>query len=100
VVNYAEGVKDRPYQPGILFEGLATPQEIQRVKEVEAAFAEIALKLLPELVKTPRNALAPGLWNVTAARAISVPTGTSGSDKKEFRDARFQESRWVGLVLA
>ena len=33
VVNYAEGIKDRPYQPGILFEGLATPQEIQRVKD-------------------------------------------------------------------
>ena len=38
VVNYAEGVQERSYQPGVLFEGLATPQEIQRVKAVEAGF--------------------------------------------------------------
>ena len=30
VVNYAEGLVDRPYQPGVLFEGLATPEEINR----------------------------------------------------------------------
>ena len=61
VVNYAEGVQDRPYQPGVLFEGLATPQEIQQVKAVEAAFAEIVLKLLPELAKTPRECPCPWL---------------------------------------
>jgi 5'-methylthioadenosine phosphorylase len=61
VVNYAEGVKDRPYQPGILFEGLATPREIQRVQQVEAAFAEIALMLLPQLVQTPRRCPCPWL---------------------------------------
>jgi 5'-methylthioadenosine phosphorylase len=61
VVNYAEGVKDRPYQPGILFEGLATPEEIQRVQELEAAFAEIALQLLPGLAETPRQCPCPWL---------------------------------------
>jgi 5'-methylthioadenosine phosphorylase len=61
VVNYAEGVQDRPYQPGVLFEGLATPQEIQRVKAVEATLAEIVLKLLPELAKTPRECPCPWL---------------------------------------
>ena len=30
VVNYAEGLVDRPYQPGVLFEGLATPAEIEQ----------------------------------------------------------------------
>jgi 5'-methylthioadenosine phosphorylase len=61
VVNYAEGIKDRPYQAGILFEGLATPQEIQRVKDVEAAFADLVVSLLPELMKTPRRCPCPWL---------------------------------------
>jgi 5'-methylthioadenosine phosphorylase len=61
VVNYAEGIKERPFQTGILFEGLATPEEIQRVKEVEAAFASLVVNLLPELVKTPRRCPCPRL---------------------------------------
>jgi 5'-methylthioadenosine phosphorylase len=61
VVNYAEGIKDRPYQPGVLFEGLATLEEIERVKAVEAAFAEIALSLLPELAETTRQCPCPWL---------------------------------------
>ncbi|MDI6852767.1 MAG: MTAP family purine nucleoside phosphorylase [Deltaproteobacteria bacterium] len=55
VVNFAEGVKDRPYEPGVLFEGLATAAEVERVREVEAAFADIVLKLLPELAGTERD---------------------------------------------
>lgn len=61
VVNYAEGVKDRPYQAGVLFEGLATPAEIARVQAVEAAFADLALKLLPALAATPRRCPCPTL---------------------------------------
>jgi len=61
VVNYAEGIKDRPFQPGVLFEGLATPAEIQRVQAVEAAFADLALKLLPALAATPRRCPCPWL---------------------------------------
>ncbi|WP_449245771.1 MTAP family purine nucleoside phosphorylase [Desulfobacca acetoxidans] len=61
VVNYAEGVKDRPYQPGILFEGLATPEEIKRVQAVEAALGELALKLLPGLAAAPRQCPCPWL---------------------------------------
>lgn len=61
VVNYAEGVKDRPYQPGVLFEGLATPEEIRRVQAVETAFAGLALKLLPVLAGTSRDCPCPWL---------------------------------------
>ncbi len=43
------------------FEGLATPQEIQRVKEVETAFADIALRLLPGLAETLRHCPCPWL---------------------------------------
>jgi 5'-methylthioadenosine phosphorylase len=78
VVNYAEGIKDRPYQPGILFEGLATPQEIQRVKEVEAAFAEIVLKLLPGLAATPRQCPCPRLMERYRQR------GDIGADWQEW----------------
>ncbi len=61
VVNYAEGIKDRPYQPGVLFEGLATPAEIARVQEVEAAFADLILPLLPAVAATPRRCPCPWL---------------------------------------
>ncbi|MBW1916855.1 MAG: MTAP family purine nucleoside phosphorylase [Deltaproteobacteria bacterium] len=61
VVNFAEGLKNRPYQPGVLFDGLATPEELARVQEVEAAFAEIALRLLPGLASTPRLCPCPRL---------------------------------------
>ena len=61
VVNYAEGVLDRPYAPGVLFEGLATPAEIERVRAVEAAWPEIILGLLPALAATPRCCPCPRL---------------------------------------
>jgi dehypoxanthine futalosine cyclase len=54
VVNFAEGIKDRPFQPGVLFEGLATPEEVARVQKVEAALADLVLRLLPNLAAAPR----------------------------------------------
>jgi 5'-methylthioadenosine phosphorylase len=54
VVNFAEGIKDRAFQPGVLFEGLATPVEVARVQQVEAAMAELVLRLLPALAAAPR----------------------------------------------
>jgi 5'-methylthioadenosine phosphorylase len=54
VVNFAEGVMDRAYEPGVLFEGLATAAEMERVQEVEAAFADIVLILLPALAVVER----------------------------------------------
>jgi 5'-methylthioadenosine phosphorylase len=53
VVNFAEGVKHRPFQPGVLFEGLATPEEAAQVQKVEAAMADLVLRLLPELMAVP-----------------------------------------------
>jgi 5'-methylthioadenosine phosphorylase len=61
VVNFAEGLKERPFQPGVLFEGLATPEEVTRVQEVERAFAELVLRLLPELAAAPRVCSCPRL---------------------------------------
>jgi len=61
VVNYAEGLVDRPYQPGVLFEGLATPEEAARVKAVEEAFPELIIRLLPALAETPRQCPCPRL---------------------------------------
>lgn len=48
-VNFAEGLVDRPYQPGVLFEGLSSPEEIVRVKKVEEAFPELLLTILYEV---------------------------------------------------
>ena len=61
VVNYAEGLVDRPYQPGVLFEGLATPAEVERVRALEAAFPELLLRLLPTLAGTARRCSCPRL---------------------------------------
>jgi 5'-methylthioadenosine phosphorylase len=61
VVNYAEGLLNRPYQPGVLFEGLATPEETARVAAVEAAFPELILKILPALAQAGRDCPCPRL---------------------------------------
>jgi 5'-methylthioadenosine phosphorylase len=61
VVNYAEGLVDRPYQPGVLFEGLAAPEEVDKVRAVESAFPELILRLLPALAGTARRCSCPRL---------------------------------------
>jgi 5'-methylthioadenosine phosphorylase len=48
-VNFAEGMLDRPYQPGVLFEGLSSPEEIAQVKRVEEAFPELLLPILSKV---------------------------------------------------
>jgi 5'-methylthioadenosine phosphorylase len=54
-VNFAEGMLDRPYQPGVLFEGLSTPEEIAQVKAIEDAFPEVLLAILPKVQEsTPK----------------------------------------------
>ncbi|MFA4901142.1 MAG: MTAP family purine nucleoside phosphorylase [Desulfobaccales bacterium] len=61
VVNYAEGLVDRPYQPGVLFEGLATAEEVDKVRAVEAAFPELILRILPALAGTAQHCPCPRL---------------------------------------
>jgi 5'-methylthioadenosine phosphorylase len=61
VVNYAEGLVDRPYQPGVLFDGLATPAEAARVQAVEAAFPDIFIRILQALSETRRQCPCPRL---------------------------------------
>jgi len=46
VTNYAEGVVDRAYQPGELFEGLLSPHEKAAVDAAVAAIPHIALEAL------------------------------------------------------
>ena len=60
-VNFAEGVKERPFKPGALFEGLATEEEEARVKEVEDSFADIIMALLPAASATGRDCACPRL---------------------------------------
>ena len=78
VVNYAEGLLDRPYAPGVLFEGLATPAEIERVRAVEAAWPEIILGLLPALADTYAAARFSSHGTLPPAGAISMRTGGLG----------------------
>jgi len=44
VVNYAEGVRERPFRPGVLFEGLLDDHERESVDEAVAAIPDLALK--------------------------------------------------------
>jgi 5'-methylthioadenosine phosphorylase len=60
-VNFAEGVVSRPFREGVLFEGLADDEEMERVARVENAFAEIVLDLLPVVVETARACPCPKL---------------------------------------
>jgi len=46
VVNQAEGIRPAPYEPGILFEGLASDEDLGKVRAVEELFAHHALSLL------------------------------------------------------
>ncbi len=46
VTNYAEGVKERQYEPGVLFEGLLSPEENALVEAAVKALPEIALEAL------------------------------------------------------
>ncbi len=46
VTNYAEGVVDRPYRPGELFEGLLSADERSAVDAAVAALPDIALEAL------------------------------------------------------
>jgi 5'-methylthioadenosine phosphorylase len=61
VVNYAEGLLERPYRPGVLFEGLATAAEAARVAAVEAAFPELILRVLPAMAAAGRDCPCPRL---------------------------------------
>ncbi len=61
VVNFAEGIKKRPFQPGVLFDGLADPEEMAAGRQVEEAFAGLILKILPTLAATPRDCPCPQL---------------------------------------
>ena len=77
-MNYAEGLVDRPYRPGVLFEGLATPEEIKKVAAVEAAFPELIMRLLPALAATRRDCPCPHCWSVTVSAGTLVRTGAVG----------------------
>ncbi|MBN2134433.1 MAG: MTAP family purine nucleoside phosphorylase [Acidobacteria bacterium] len=48
-VNYAEGIAERPYKRGVLFEGLATEEELKIVKKIEEAIPQLVLNMIPKL---------------------------------------------------
>lgn len=52
-VNFAEGMLDRPYQPGVLFEGLSSPEEMALVKRIEDAFPKLILSILSKVHEDP-----------------------------------------------
>jgi 5'-methylthioadenosine phosphorylase len=60
-VNFAEGIAERPFRPGVLFEGLVTDEEAARVAEIERAFPDIIFALLPAVASTLRGCPCPRL---------------------------------------
>jgi len=55
VTNYAEGVRDRPFRPGVLFEGLLDDAEKRAADDAAAATAEVALSALARLAGRQRG---------------------------------------------
>lgn len=49
VTNYAEGVAERPYQPGVLFEGMTTGEEKSRVDAALSMLPDIAVEALAKV---------------------------------------------------
>ena len=51
VSNYAEGVREREFRPGELFEGLADPQEREAMEAAVRLFPEIIAAIVPRLAE-------------------------------------------------
>lgn len=52
---YAEGLMDRPWQPGVAFEGLLTQSEGEQVALLEKGLPTFFMEWLVDLVETPRQ---------------------------------------------
>jgi len=48
-VNFAEGVAERPYSEGVLFEGLSTGEEFKTIEMIEEAIPQLILNMMPKL---------------------------------------------------
>jgi len=54
VVNYAEGVREAPYRPGVLFEGLLSEEDRPKVERVEREFPDILLSVIEDASRLTR----------------------------------------------
>jgi len=54
VVNYAEGVREAPHRPGVLFEGLLSEEDRPKVEGVERDFPDILLSVIEDVSRLPR----------------------------------------------
>jgi len=71
VVNRAEGIAERPYAPGVLFEGLASDEEMERVRKMNALFPTLALALLEGAARAGgAREHSPGAGECHCARAL------------------------------
>lgn len=59
ITNYAEGIRQRPFRPGTLFEGLLDDSEARSVDEAVAAITEMAIEVLAKLDSKPRECPCP-----------------------------------------
>lgn len=55
VTNYAEGLRDRPFNPGVLFEGLLDDDERKAVDDAVSRFPEIIEALAERLDSIPQS---------------------------------------------
>lgn len=53
--NYAEGMRDVPFKPGVLFEGLLEGDDKKKVNRIEGKFCQIILNLLKKVENSSRN---------------------------------------------
>jgi 5'-methylthioadenosine phosphorylase len=59
ITNYAEGVRERSFRPGVLFEGLLDDSEVRSVDQAVAFTAELAISTLVQMSLNVRSCQCP-----------------------------------------
>jgi 5'-methylthioadenosine phosphorylase len=83
VTNYAEGVKDKKFQPGVLFEGLADEEEQRLVEKSVAAFP-IIMETIANFVAEENAAAKPSECNCAHLMQRYRDRGDIGDDWHEW----------------
>lgn len=73
VVNYAEGIRERPHRPEVLFGGMLDPEEKPRVDEIEALFAELARAIAHTIATADRTCVCGNLMSRYKLRGDAGP---------------------------
>jgi len=78
ITNYAEGIKELPFQSGVLFEGMLPKEEKRKVDRAVESFPEIVKVLIPKIYSLKRECSCKSLMERYRKK------GKIGNDWKEW----------------